>query len=77
MEIESGDTLRSIINSQNKTIDFLYKEQAQHVEQINEKQEQLDAIFNWIAELYDIIEEWEMDWNFILEELARIQNYCK
>lgn len=77
MEIESVDTLRSIINSQNKTIDFLYKEQAQHVEQINEKQEQLDAIFNWIAELYDIIEEWEMDWNFILEELARIQNYCK
>ena len=83
MEIESVDTLRSIINNQNKTIEFLYKEQAQHVEQINEKQEQLDAIFNWIAELYDIIEEWEIDYwtidwtSFILEELARIQNYCK
>jgi hypothetical protein len=46
MEIESVDTLRSIINNQNKTIEFLYNEQAQHVEQINEKQEQLDAIFN-------------------------------
>lgn len=45
--------------------------------ELKEKQEQLDAIFNWIAELYDIIEEWEMDYNFILEELARIQNYCK
>ena len=45
--------------------------------ELNEKQEQLDAIFNWIAELYDIIEEGEMDGNFILEELARIQNYCK
>jgi hypothetical protein len=44
---------------------------------LKEKQEQLDTIFNWIAELYDIIEEWEMDYNFILEELARIQNYCK
>lgn len=77
MEIESTQSLRNIINNQNKTIEFLYKEQLKHVEQINEKQEQLDAIFNWIAELYDIIEEWEMDWNFILEELARIQNYCK
>jgi hypothetical protein len=46
MEIESTQSLRNIINNQNKTIEFLYKEQAQHVEQINEKQEQLDAIFN-------------------------------
>lgn len=51
--------------------------------ELKEKQEQLDAIFNWIAELYDIIEEWEIDYwtidwtSFILEELARIQNYCK
>lgn len=45
--------------------------------ELKEKQEQLDTIFNWIAELYDIIEEWETDYNFILEELARIQNYCK
>ena len=51
--------------------------------ELKEKQEQLDAIFNWIAELYDMIEEWEIDYwtiywtSFILEELARIQNYCK
>lgn len=45
--------------------------------ELEEKKEQLETIFNWIAELYDIIEEWEMDWNFILEELARIQSYCK
>lgn len=45
--------------------------------ELKEKQEQLDAIFNWIAELYDIIEEWETDTNFILEELAKIQNYTK
>jgi len=57
MEIENTQNLRNIINNQNKTIEFLYKEQAQHVEQINDKQEQLDTIFNSIAELYDIIEE--------------------
>ena len=45
--------------------------------ELKEKQEQLDTIFSSIAELYDIIEEWETDTNFILEELARIQNYCK
>lgn len=57
------------------TITQLYCEKLEN--ELKEKQEQLDAIFNWIAELYDIIEEWEADWNFILEELARIQNYCK
>ena len=57
------------------TIPQLYCEKLEN--ELKEKQEQLDAIFNWIAELYDIIEEWEMDGNFILEELARIQNYCK
>ena len=57
------------------TIPQLYCEKLEN--ELKEKQEQLDAIFNWIAELYDIIEEWEMDWNFILEELSRIQNYCK
>lgn len=58
------------MNKEKTTIEKLENE-------LKEKQEQLDAIFNWIAELYDIIEEWEMDYNFILEELARIQNYCK
>lgn len=62
-------------------LDTKYKKSQKETEtakkELEEKQEQLDAIFNWIAELYDIIEEWEMDGNFILEELARIQNYCK
>lgn len=63
------------MNKEKTTITQLYCEKLEN--ELKEKQEQLDTIFNWIAELYDIIEEWEMDYNFILEELARIQNYCK
>ena len=63
------------MNKEKTTISQLYCEKLEN--ELKEKQEQLDTIFNWIAELYDIIEEWEMDYNFILEELARIQNYCK
>lgn len=63
------------MDKEKTTISQLYCEKLEN--ELKEKQEQLDAIFNWIAELYDIIEEWEMDENFILEELARIQNYCK
>ena len=63
------------MDKEKTTISKLYYEKLEN--ELKEKQEQLDAIFNWIAELYDIIEEWEMDYNFILEELARIQNYCK
>lgn len=69
------------MNKEKTTISQLYCEKLEN--ELKEKQEQLDAIFNWIAELYDIIEEWEIDYNnidgenFILEELARIQNYCK
>jgi hypothetical protein len=43
----------------------------------------LDIIYHKIAELYDIIEEWDFNFNdidscaFVLEELANIQNYCK
>lgn len=63
------------MNKEKTTVSQLYCKKLEN--ELKEKQEQLDAIFNWIAELYDIIEEWEMDWNFILEELARIQNYAK
>ena len=77
MDIENIASLRNIINQQNKLIEFLYKEQAEHAEQINNQKEQLETIFNSIAELYDIIDEWETDYNFILDELARIQNYSK
>lgn len=68
-------------------LDTKYKKSQKETEttkkELEEKQEQLDTIFNWIAELYDMIEEWEIDYwtidwtSFILEELARIQNYCK
>ena len=69
------------MNKEKTTISQLYCEKLEN--ELKEKQEQLDTIFNWIAELYDIIEEWEIDYwtidltSFILEELARIQNYCK
>lgn len=62
------------MNKEKATIEKLKNE-------LKEKQEQLDAIFNWIAELYDYIENknyWEyVDSDFVLEELAKIQNYCK
>lgn len=69
------------MNKEKTTVSQLYCEKLEN--ELKEKQEQLDAIFNWIAELYDMIEEWEVDYwtidwtSFILEELARIQNYCK
>ena len=69
------------MNKEKTTVSQLYCEKLEN--ELKEKQEQLDAIFNWIAELYDMIEEWEIDYwtidwtSFILEELARIQNYCK
>lgn len=69
------------MNKEKTTVSQLYCEKLEN--ELKEKQEQLDTIFNWIAELYDMIEEWEVDYwtidwtSFILEELARIQNYCK
>ena len=69
------------MNKEKTTVSQLYCEKLEN--ELKEKQEQLDTIFNWIAELYDMIEEWEIDYwtidwtSFILGELARIQNYCK
>lgn len=69
------------MDKEKTTVSQLYCEKLEN--ELKEKQEQLDTIFNWIAELYDMIEEWEVDYwtidwtSFILEELARIQNYCK
>ena len=48
-----------------------------YAQKIIEKQEQLDTIFKGIAELYDKIEDGEIETQEILEELARIQNYAK
>lgn len=77
MTIDSTDNKKFIINNQNKTIEFLYKEQAQFVETINEIKADKEVIFNWIAELYDKIEEGEIETQEILEELANIQQYAK
>lgn len=77
MTIDSTDNKKFIINNQNKTIEFLYKEQAQFVEKINEIKADKEIIFNWIAELYDKIEEGEIETREILEKLADIQQYAK
>ena len=46
MTIDSTDNKKFIINNQNKTIEFLYKEQAQFVEKINEIKADKEIIFN-------------------------------
>ena len=46
-------------------------------EEIKEKKQNLEVIFNSIAELYDKIEEGEIETQGILEELADIQQYAK
>ena len=48
-----------------------------YAKKIIEKQEQLDTIFKGIAELYDKIEDGEIETQEILEELASIQQYAK
>lgn len=78
MTIDSTENKSLIIDQQNKLIDFLYKEQAQHVEQINEKNENLNIIYNMIAELYEYIQDGDYIENeYILEQLATMQNYAK
>lgn len=78
MTIDSTENKNLIIDQQNKLIDFLYKEQAQHVEQINEKNENLNIIYNMIAELYEYIQDGDYIENeYILEQLATMQNYAK
>lgn len=46
-------------------------------ETIDELLDDRKIVFNAIAELYDIIEEWCQDDDFILQELANIQQYAK
>ena len=59
------------------------KEEKTENNELEELKENLNTIYNKIAELYDMIEEWEIDYwtidwtSFILEELANIQNYAK
>ena len=69
--------MRFIMEIQNK------KEEKTENNELEELKENLNTIYNKIAELYDMIEEWEIDYwtidwtSFILEELANIQNYAK
>lgn len=44
---------------------------------IDELLDDRKIVFNAIAELYDIIQEWCQDDDFILQELANIQQYAK
>lgn len=53
------------------------KENKNLTEEIKELKEDREIVFKMISELYDIIEEWETDMNFILSELASIQNFSK
>ena len=46
-------------------------------ETIDELLDDRKIVFNAIAELYDIIQEWCQDDDFILQELANIQQYAK
>lgn len=47
------------------------------IKQLEEIKEDKEIIFNWIAELYDKIEEGEIETREILEKLADIQQYAK
>ena len=77
MAIDSTENKNFVINQQNKTIEFLYKEQAKFVEELNEIRADKETIFNKIAELYDKIEGGEIETREILEKLADIQQYAK
>ena len=46
-------------------------------ETIDELLDDRKIVFNAIAELYDIIQEWCQDDDFILQEIANIQQYAK
>jgi len=47
--------------------------------ELKEKQENLDIIYNEIANLYDYIDENRdlIEIEYVFEKLADIQNYCK
>ena len=75
-EIDNEESKRFVIDQQNKLINFLYKEQASFVEELNGIRSDKETIFYKIAELYDKIEE-GAETEYILEELANIQQYAK
>lgn len=57
------------------TITQLYCEKLE--KEIKELKEDKRIIFNWIAELYDRIEDGEIEQREIFEKLADIQQYAK
>lgn len=77
MGINSTESKNFIIDKQNKLIEFLYKQESNYVDQINEARENLEAIYDLVAKVYDKIEEGEADTYEILEDLASIQNLTK
>lgn len=58
----------------NKKLQKIEKENAK---QMAEQKEDKDIMFYWIAELYDKIEEWEIETWEILEKLADLQQHAK
>ena len=75
-EIDNEENKRFVIDQQNKLINFLYKEQASFVEELNEMRSDKETIFYKIADLCDKIED-GAETEYILEELANIQQYAK
>ena len=47
------------------------------IKELEEIKNDKETIYNKIAELYDMIESWEITEDGILEELANIQQYAK
>lgn len=47
------------------------------IKELEEIKEDKETIFYKIADLYDKIEEWEAEKEYILDELANIQQYAK
>lgn len=75
MEIDSTENKKLIIDQQNKLIEFLYKQEEQYVEKLNEHKENKEEIFNRIGELANYIEDADyIEKEYILEELASIQS---
>ena len=65
------------MNKEKTTISQLYCEKLEN--ELKEKQENLDIIYEEIANLYDYIDENRdlIEIEYIFEKLADIQNYCK
>jgi len=59
-----------------KALESVQQEKNELYEKLHGQKEDKEIIYNWIAKVYDMIEEWECT-DAILEELANIQQYAK